>query len=144
MLLLLIGLTISNLFNSWKSSFIGVFLFVLLTAIFSTICIQYKNKKDAPVILLEASFNNRESFGLYLREDMTVKCTEGTLVSSIDKYGTYQIRGDTVILESINIEYGFSEVSDTMLIDGNRLMFRLDKEWRNVLESFMYIEKNTF
>lgn len=135
-------LTAVNLQSGWKWGLYGNLLFPLLTAIFSLFTIGDKVLKDSPTVILHAEFYNEEGFDLWLREDMTVKAKEITLMSTTDKYGTYKVKRDTLFLSSINIKHGFSEVNDTMYFKEDKLVFRLDKEWRNILESYMYIEKN--
>ncbi|TXF88909.1 hypothetical protein FUA23_12685 [Neolewinella aurantiaca] len=135
-------LTVINLLNGWKWPLFGNLLFPVLTGTFCVASIGNKVLKDSPTILLHARYYNEEGFDLYLRENMTVKCKEHSWVSSNDKYGTYRLRNDTVFLQGINVQYGLSEVSDTLYFKEDKLVFRLDKEWRSVLESAMYIEEN--
>jgi len=98
-------LTGINLKNSWKWPLFGNLLFPVLTAIFSVACIGSKILKDSPTVMVQAGFYNREGFEIFLREDMTVKAIETTMISSNEKYGRYKISGDTVFLSGINIEY---------------------------------------
>lgn len=135
-------LTAINLQSGWKWALFGNLLFPALTAIFSLLAIGNKVLIDSPTVVLYAQFYNEEGFDLWLRENKTVKCREMDMLSSKDKYGTYKIKKDTLFLHGLNIEYGLSEVNDTLYFVEDRLVFRLDKEWRGVTESHMFISTN--
>ncbi|MEM9930024.1 MAG: hypothetical protein AAF840_09410 [Bacteroidota bacterium] len=130
-------------FKKWAYPYAGIWICLGATILLSSIQITHKTILDSPRILLKATFFNESGFDLYLREDWTVKATEIDMISSRDKYGTYQRIGDTIVLKDITINYGFSTVQDTLIVT-DQVLFRLDKEWRGVLEAGMHIERNDF
>jgi hypothetical protein len=140
---ILLGTASLATIRSWAYPFIGVGVFLGLTIVFTPLSILHKTVLDSPRVVLAASFYNESGFDLFLRADMTVKCTEIDIFTHVEKYGTYQVLGDTIILKDIDIEYGLSEVQDTLLLSGDYLIFHLDREWRRILEGQMDIDKNT-
>lgn len=139
----LIIITVFSSIKRWEYPTVGFAVFVGMTFMLTSLSIINKILKDSPRVVLKATFYNESGFDLFLRENMTVKCTEKDILSTMDRYGKYELRGDTIILSNIDITYGLSEVTDTMIIKDDHLIFRLDKEWRRILEGQMYIEKNT-
>jgi hypothetical protein len=138
----LVGITVIALLCGWERAFLGIYIFVVLTGIFCVLSIGNKALIDSPTVKLHAVFYQESGFDLWFRENGTVKCKEVDMLSSTDKYGRYEIREDTIFLRNIDITYGLSEVNDTMYFKEDELVFRLDKEWRRILEGSMYIKKD--
>lgn len=139
---LMLGISAYGRLRSWQYPHIGLVVFFGATLILTPLKILDKVLLDSPKVILEATFYEESGFNLFLREDGTVKITEIDMFSSLDKYGTYQLLGDKIILKDININYGLSEVQDTLIISGAGLDFRLDNEWRGILVGQMCLKKN--
>jgi|GEM_PF-4745268 hypothetical protein len=125
--------------RDWESGRWGLKIFGVALILITFTSISYKVWLDSPAVLLHARFDGRSTIDLYLRKNMTAKCEENHMLGVNESYGNYRIKGDTLILENINIKYCGSVLVDTMLFEEDYIRFLIEYDRCGIENSRMAI-----
>lgn len=109
--------------RNWEANRLGFIIFGVVFILSTFTSIGYKMWLDNPAVLLHARYDDRHTIDLYLRKNMTVKSKEHHMLGINERYGTYHIKGDTLILKNIDIQYCGSMLVDTLIFEEDYIQF---------------------
>lgn len=128
--------------KEWEPSRLGFAIFGIAFILITFTSIGYKVLLDSPAIILHATFDGRSKVDLYLRENMTVKCEENHMLGVNESYGKYRIKGDTVILENVNIRFCGNVLVSTLIFEEDYIRLLVDENTCSIKNTKMHIWVN--
>ncbi len=108
----------------WLTRSIGTGLVV---GFLLTLCVWlYHWQRDWPTVVLHAEYYNEDGFDLFLRKGGTFKILVTGWVGGSTTYGTYKMKGDTILLSKEVELSGGCRLQRRFIREGNQIYFNCE------------------